>query len=270
MKKILFIILSIFSLSAQAQQQQQVLKNKRGIMILPQRGNYCIGISANPFFTYFGNMFNNSTTSNSPAFTFANTDQTIFGKYMKTNNMAYRANFRIGISNTNYVYNVLDLSPGAAQNATVSDLFKRRGKNIGLSFGVEKRKGNTRMQGVYGVEGFISFASGNDRYEYGNKLENLDTGYRRLTEFSLSNSLSIGFRGFAGVEYFIAPNISIGGELGYGPNFTLNSAPKQSIEQYDFAKGTAIIETKEVNPKTQSISLDTDNSKGVIKLLFYF
>jgi hypothetical protein len=268
MKKHLIIILSIFSLSAQA--QQQVLKNKRGIMILPQRGNYCIGISANPFFTYFGNMFNNSTASNPPSFTFANSEQTIFGKYMKTNTMAYRANFRIGISNTNNVYNVLDLSPGAAQNATVSDVFKHRSKNIGLSFGVEKRKGSTRMQGIYGVEGFAGFSSGKDIYTYGNKLENLDTGFRRLTEFSLSNSFSVGLRGFVGVEYFIAPNFSIGGELGYGPNFTFNSAPKQSIEQYDFATGTATTETKEVNPKTQNISLDTDNTKGIVKLLFYF
>jgi hypothetical protein len=269
MKKYLIIILTICSLPAFAE-QQPVLKNKRGIMILPQRGNYCIGISANPFFTYFGNMFNNSTSTNSPTFTFANSDQTIFGKYMKTNNMAYRANFRIGFANTSYSYNVLDLSPGAAQNAMVSDVFNRSNSNIGLAFGIEKRKGNTRLQGIYGVEGFISLSSAKEKYQYGNKLENLDTGFRRLTEFNLSTSFSIGFRGFAGVEYFLAPNFSIAGELGYGPNFTINSAPKQTIEQYDFAGGTATIETKEVNPKTTNISLDTDNSKGIIKLLFYF
>lgn len=269
MKKHFIIILSIFSLSAFAE-QQPVLKNKRGIMILPQRGNYCIGINANPFFNYFGNMFNNSTGSNSPSFTFTNSDQTIYGKYMKTNNMAYRANFRIGISNITNTYNVLDLSPGAAQNAMVSDVYKRRNKNIGLSFGMEKRRGNTRMQGVYGVEGFIGFSSGKDKFEYGNKLENLDTGFRRLTEFTLSNSFSIGFRGFVGVEYFIAPNFSIGGELGYGPDFTFNSAPKQTFEQYDFTAGTATTESKEVNPKNTNISLDTDNARGNIKLLFYF
>lgn len=269
MKKHFIIILSIFSLSAFAE-QQPVLKNKRGIMILPQRGNYCIGINANPFFNYFGNMFNNSTGSNSPSFTFTNSDQTIYGKYMKTNNMAYRANFRIGISNITNTYNVLDLSPGAAQNAMVSDVYKRRNKNIGLSFGMEKRRGNTRMQGLYGVEGFIGFSSGKDKFEYGNKLENLDTGFRRLTEFTLSNSFSIGFRGFVGVEYFIAPNFSIGGELGYGPDFTFNSAPKQTFEQYDFTAGTATTESKEVNPKTTNISLDTDNARGNIKLLFYF
>jgi len=269
MKKHFIIILSIFSLSAFAE-QQPVLKNKRGIMILPQRGNYCIGISANPFFTYFGNMFNNSSASNSPSFTFANSEQTIFGKYMKTNTMAYRANFRIGISNTSNVYNVIDLSPGAAQNAMVSDVFKRGSKNIGLGFGIEKRKGNTRMQGVYGIEGFIGYSSVKDKYEYGNKLENLDTGFRRLTEFSLSNSFSVGLRGFVGVEYFIAPNFSIGGELGYGPSFTFNSAPKQTFEQYDFATATATTFSNQPMPKTTVFSLDTDNARGIIKLLFYF
>jgi hypothetical protein len=39
------------------------------------------------------------------------------------------------------------------------------------------------------------------------------------------------------------------GELGYGPYFTFNSAPKQTIEQYDFTAGTATTETKEVSYK---------------------
>jgi hypothetical protein len=43
---------------------------------------------------------------------------------------------------------------------------------------------------------------------FGNKLENQDTGFRRLTDFGLSTSFSIGFRGFVGVKYFIAPNFS--------------------------------------------------------------
>jgi len=91
-----------------------------------------------------------------------------------------------------------------------------------------------------------------------------------LTDFGLSTSFSIGFRGFVGVKYFIAPDFSLGGELGYGPYFTFNLAPKQTIEQYDFTAGKATTETKEVSPKIQSMSLDSDNSKGMIKLLFYF
>ena len=269
MKKSLIIFLCIFSLSAFAQ-QQAVLKNKRGIMILPQKGNFCLGINANPFFGYLGNMFNNSTSNNSPGFTFSSNDQTVFGKYMKTNNTAYRASFRIGITNLSNSYNVLDASPGAAQNATVVDVTKYRNKNIGLSFGIEKRRGSTRLQGVYGIEGFLAFSSVRNKYTYGNKLENLDTNTRRLTEYSVSSSFSVGFRGFAGVEYFIAPNFSIGGELGYGPSFVFNSAPMQTIEQYDFTSGTATTEQKEMNPKTQSFSIDTDNAKGMIKLLFYF
>ena len=55
---------------------------------------------------------------------------------------------------------------------------------------------------------------------------------------------------------FLAPNFSLGGELGYGPYFTFNSAPKQTVEQYDFTEGTATKETKEVSPKTHSMSLD--------------
>lgn len=269
MKKysIIFLFLLMGGLSAQ---QQPVLKNKRGILILPQKGDFCLGISANPFFTYFGNMFNNSTGNNSPAFTFASPNQMIFFKYMKANDLAWRANFRIGINSNTLSFNVLDISPGAAANAVVSDVQKQRSSNIGLSAGIEKRKGNTRLQGFYGAEGFINFSSGKTLFEYGNKLENLDTGSIRVKKINLSSTFSIGFRGFAGVEYFVAPNFSIGGELGYGPSFNFRSASEQSSEQYDFTNAAAVEETKQVSPKSSGFSLDTDNYNGIIKLLFYF
>jgi len=269
MKRVLILALSLIFLNLQAQ-QQPVLKNKRGIAILPKKGEYGLGISAMPFFSYFGNMFNNSTSNSGPVFTFAGPGQTIFAKFMKSNDLAYRAAFRIGINNNTKSYNVLDISPGAAANAVVSDLHKQRNSNIGLSFGLEKRKGITRLQGIYGVEGFINFSSGKTLYEYGNKLEYLDTNTTRVKKMNSSTSFSIGFRGFAGVEYFIAPNFSIGGELGYGPSFSIGSAEEQTTEQYDFSTATAREELKQITPASKGFSLDTDNYNGIIKVQFYF
>jgi hypothetical protein len=270
MKKLLtlFFASSLLSVSAQL---QPVLKNKRGINILPQKGDYCIGFSANPFLTYFGNMFNNSTSNNSPAATFAAPGQMLFGKYMKDEQLAYRASFRFGINNNTLSYNVVDISPGAAVNAQVTDLQKMRNTILGIALGFERRKGNTRLQGFYGAEFFMNYNSGtNTKYEYGNKIEYFDTGVMRTTKIRSSSVFSLGIRGFAGIEYFIAPRISFGAELGYGPSFFFRSASESTYEQYDFNKSEIIEEKTALSPKNKGFTLDTDNYNGILKLLFYF
>lgn len=251
-------------------QQQPVLKNKRGILILPQRGDFCLGVSANPFLAYAGNLFNNSTSNGSPAFTFAAPNNMLFGKYMKDNNTAYRGTFTVRVINSSLFTNVPDLSPDAPLNALVTNTQKQRSNNIGLSFGIEKRRGNTRLQGFYGAEASIAYNSDKRTYAYGNKIEYYDTGFIRVTELKSSRFFSVGIRGFAGVEYFVAPNFSIGGELGYGPAFRFNGASSQVTEQHDFTNGTSREEVSEIGPKSRSFNLDTDNYNGVIKMLFYF
>lgn len=270
MKRLVVSLLFILSFTLYAQ-QQPVLKNRRGINILPQQGEYCLGLSTNPFFTYFGNMFNNSPSNNAPGTAFATPNQMIFAKYMKTNELAYRASFRIGVNNNNLTYNVMDLSPGAPANAMVSDIQKQRNTVFAVSVGLEKRRGSTRLQGYYGGECFIMYNSGtNFKFNYGNKLEYLDTGSSRVTKIKSSSTFSVGIRAFVGVEYFIAPKISLGAELGYGPSFNFRSSSQQTTEQYDFSTGTAVTTDAALSPKSTGFSLDTDNYNGIIKLLFYF
>jgi hypothetical protein len=270
MKKILSVFIISSSILVLSAQQNPVLKNKRGILILPQRGDFCFGISAEPFLDYLGNMFNNSTNNTSPIIDFAGANNSFFAKYMKESNLAYRANFRIGIRNSSENYNVLDASPGAAVNGTVVDVRKNRVKGLGLGFGIEKRKGKTRIQGFYGAEVFLNLNSSKTDYTYGNSLENLDTNTRRVKKMASSSVFSIGLRGFAGVEYFVAPNFSIGGELGYGPSFNSVSSAEQTIEQYDFSSNTSIEERVQLSPKTTGFTLDTDSYNAVLKILFYF
>lgn len=266
-----YIVMLFFACAGFLQAQQQpVLKNKRGILILPQRGDFCLGISANPFFTYAGNMFNNSTANSSPSFTFAAPNNMFFGKYMKDNHTAYRGAFTVRVINSTLFIDVPDLSPGAAQNALVTNKQKQRSNSIGLHFGIEKRRGSTRLQGVYGFEGGIAFNSNRNVYEYGNKLEHYDTTFVRVTKVTSSPNFTISLRGFAGVEYFIGPNVSIGGELGYGPAFRFFGASTQVTEKYNFNTGQAEATEEKFSSKTRSFSLDTDNYNGVLKLLFYF
>jgi hypothetical protein len=271
MRKLLILAFLIPGLNMMAQ-MNPVLKNRRGIAILPQQKDWCIGFGANPVFNYFGNMFNASTSNNGLNASFAAPNKMIFAKYMKTNEMAYRVSFRLGFTNDVTTFNVKDMTPGAATDAVVTDKQKRNNSFIGLGFGIEKRKGTaTRIQGFYGVEGLISYSSGdNINYEYGNGLEKLDTGLIRVKKLKSSSLFSIGCRGFAGVEYFIAPKFSIGAELGYGPSIGFRSASEQTTEQYDFWSTTTTSEVTVLSPKSTVFTLDTDNYNGIVKLLFYF
>lgn len=269
MKRILLILVasSMFAVYAQ---QQPVLKNRRGIPILPDKGDFALGISAGPFFVFAGNMFNNSTANSAPAFTFAGPNNILFGKYMTDKDRAYRASFRIGMNSSSQSFDVPDMSPGTPINAVVTDIYKQRSSNIGLSFGIERRKGATRLQGIYGWEGMLQFSRSKQSWEYGNKLEHLDTGSYRVQKIDGVASLSIGLRVFAGVEYFLAPNFSVGGELGFGPSLDIRSSSTQVLERYDFANNVVAEEKRMLAPKTTGFSLDTDNYGGRIRLLFYF
>jgi hypothetical protein len=269
MKKIIFAMVFMIGAVASAQ-LNPVLKNKRGILILPQKGQYCLGLSANPFLSYFGNLVNGSTNNPSPSAQFISNGM-IYGKYMKTNDYAYRASFRFGINSNSTSIMVADATPGATLDAKVEDVYTTNSTVLGLGFGFEKRKGSTRLQGIYGLEGLITYNSGNNmKYKLGNQLQNLDTGTIVVTQRKDGSVFRVGARAFVGVEYFFAPQISIGAEFGYGIGFGLRGEANETREYYNFSNNS---NQKDVIPyvnKGKTFSLDTDNQGGVLKLLFYF
>lgn len=265
------VILALFFAGNLFSQLQPVLKNKRGIAILPQQGDFAIGFGANPFLGYFGNFFNGNNNNGSPSPTFATQNQSLFFKYMKTSQLAYRGYFRVGINSNTLNVNVADKTPGAASGSIVKDVQKTKNNIIGIGFGIEKRRGTTRVQGYYGGEVYLNYNSGFDtKLKYGNAIENEDSGVIRNTIINAASTLTIGVRGFAGVEYFIAPRVSLGGELGYGPSVNVRSANEITSESYD--KPSATLNTTKVSTSSRStgFTLDTDNYFGIIKLLFYF
>lgn len=271
MKNTLILILAFVTINAQAQ-LQPVLKNKKGIAIHPQQGDYCIGMSVNPFLNYFGNILNNSSSNNSPNVQFANSNQLIYGKYMITNMKAYRGMFRFGINNYSIKTDVTDKTPGALATATVTDVQSYKSTSLGLGFGVEYRKGtSTRLQGIYGYELFVNYNSGSDvTFTYGNKIENEDSGFVRNKKLNNPSNFNIGFRGFVGVEYFIAPKISLGAEFGYGMAISTLGKSEATNETYDKVNSTPITKKTVLSAKRNGFNLDTDNAGGNIKLLLYF
>src|SRR5579872_2349265 len=82
------------------------LMSKKGEMILPEAGDWCISFDAAPFLQYAGNLFSGETTTNgSPLATFVNSSQqTIVGKYFVDEQTAYRGILRIGFQSNSFTH----------------------------------------------------------------------------------------------------------------------------------------------------------------------
>lgn len=267
MKKTLFITLILISYSAYSQ-LNPVLKNKRGLAILPEKGDYSIGIGADPFLNYIGTIFYNTTTNNSPSPNFID-NYSFSGKYFIKENQAYRLSFLINTFNSSFKYPRPDLSPGAAQNSLVIDEIRTNNNQFQFNFGKEFRRGKTRLQGFAGFDGFVRIRNTNDNRSYGNKIELHDTGYSRITKIK-NSGFTIGVRGFVGAEYFFAPKMSLGFEIGFGPSYTISRDNTFTIESYDFTSNEVKnTEYKgEISTKTFAINRDIFNSTLYLNLFF--
>jgi hypothetical protein len=149
----------------------------------------------------------------------------------------------------------------------------------------------------------LSINSGGTSYRYGNALSpnaintksvdvtqedsfvgksNVFTNnYGKLARITVSKDptrIGFGLRTFFGVEYFIAPKLSIGGEFGWGLGFTINtqsSTTSESIGSQGLSGPSIGTQTIE-GTVTNSLILGTSNNKtiygqsGAIRLQFYF
>ena len=296
MKKSIALVALAFGVTSAFAQD---LTSKKGEPILPEAGDWAIGIEASPFLNYAGNFFGKTVANNAPTWNFLNGNNIIVGKYFKDASTAYRAGLRIGIGSTTQRAMVTDRA--AASNTVVTfptaaamkeNEWKASTTAIGLSGGIEKRKGKTRLQGFYGGELSIWWRSTKDKFTYGNALSapaagntspvlvsNDDSfagasnvlagapiqgviGSTRAVERKNGSVLSFGIRGFVGAEYFILPKISIGAEFGWGialSNTGKSSTKWESIGSSNSAGSTAQVGTTTIEgSKSGSFSLDTD------------
>lgn len=234
----------------------QVLTNKNGIPILPDAKDWSLGIDA-------------TRLIEDVEFNFVSTSKALTAKYMVTANTAYRMSLRLGLNN--YTTKVMVDDRVAASSSVIAypsavemteNVWKRKATAIGLSFGIEKRRGASRLQGIYGVEGSFYIFSTNDDFTYGNALNastttpiivepedaitspyfgpanNIDslpkiqgvTGSARIITRKNGFAYSIGARAFVGAEYFFLPKMSIGGEFGYSLSFATSGRSETEME----------------------------------------
>lgn len=286
MKKVSFLLSAILLVAITVSAQEE-LKNKHGVPILPAAGDYAIGIDASPIFNFFGNFvkINSGATFVDPSsMSFVNGNNAIFAKYYVDAATAYRANIRIGLTSTTdkeYVMQDGQSDP----LVTVEDKAKYGNTNVILGLGMEKRRGNGRLQGFYGAEAQLKFAGSSKKYTYGNAFSSSNTtptmtnfdvsdpnvlsGSTRITKAKSGSTIGIGARAFVGVEYFFAPKISVGGEFGWGLGISSQGDGKVTTEAWDFANSSV----KTVESKTGGagyMGFDTDNFGGSIYMLFHF
>ena len=284
------VLFSTIMFSQEEEVATDKVVNKRGVSILPQAGDFAIGIDATPVFNLVGNMvrINDFTGpfADPMSFDFVQGNG-IYGKYFLTDNSAVRVRFDVNsMSQTDSRY-VADDTDTINFTDKVLDSRKMSGSGVNLGIGYEMRRGKGRLQAFYGGELNLMFGGGmTAEYTYGNALSSNDSiptyfNWGTMTESSLAinshrkvdetiaGGFGLGLRAFVGVEYFVFPNVAIGGEFGWG--FGMNSVGEGETNT-EFWSGTDyMLDT--FNSKiadSKSFNVGTDNLGGQIYLLFHF
>ena len=277
----------------------QDLTSKKGEPILPEAGDWAISVDATPFLNYAGNFFGKSAANGAPTFNFLTGNNVIVGKYFKDEKTAYRAGINIGLNSqsaTNLVNQ--DNYTGAAPTPKVTDKTSVTTTGFGVTAGIEKRKGKTRLQGYYGAEAGIYVGGTSQKNTYGNQygttaavgtsttpnstvwgtgstsVSSTGPAAARATEWKSGTNFQFGVRGFLGVEYFIAPKMSLGGEFGWGIGISTTGAGQTTTEAIYSGTSSSTQTAKTGSSTNFNIGTDNKNSifgpTGSVRMNFYF
>ncbi len=287
--RILIICFSfvIVTLSASAQVTgDSVLRSKKGIPILPQKGDWAIGADALPYLEYLGNIFNN-TSGNSLYLG----DQTLYGRYFIADDAAIRVLFgvRKGSQRTSfYVRDDAAFMADPLSLAKTTDYRVYKYSEFDLNIGYQKFRGYGRLRGFYGANVGIGVSRYGYTYNYGNPISVANSAPTSVSNWGDGTSssqsdrvLETDFDGstynvniglIAGVEYFFLPKMCIGGEITLSANHSwrtqgnskserLNGTIVEEYETAQYPKGRVETEVKTSRPA---------NYGGSLYLMFHF
>lgn len=287
MKRILIIMLlsaaAAFSISAQETEQKQYL---------PEAGDWSVGFNAKPVLYFVGNLFNNSSyisvgSIGGEATLPGNIGTSIMGKYMITDNFAFRANVGFSIANNNSAEYVIDDEAyffNPLSEDKVIDYKNNRSTRVSVLAGVEYRVGKKRVQGVFG--GGLLFGVSNTRtqYSYGNAMTDINPNpstsdfygntynpaARVIEEYTSRPCYHAGLVGIVGVEWFFAPKVSLGAEVSVHAAYKYNQQSYKISEEYNAAKAAIEQRTDLSQPPYGAFSFGTENLGGALNISFYF
>jgi hypothetical protein len=213
----LFILLSGFA----QEKNDSILRSKRGIPILPVKGDWAIGADVVPYLTYLGIIFNNTSADSLDLST-----QTIYARYFLSDNIAVRALFGIDRTTTfqrEYVQDDAAVFVDPLSRVQTEDSKKSDLNYYALDLGIQVFRGYGRLKGFYGAHLGASMTFLNEFYSYGNPITGFNTtpssifsytadGSRKLNEDGGIN-YALGGGVIAGIEYYFLPKACIGGEI---------------------------------------------------------
>tara|TARA_B110000305_G_scaffold87690_1_gene98823 strand:+ start:894 stop:1784 length:891 start_codon:yes stop_codon:yes gene_type:complete len=265
-------------------------QSKNGFNILPEKGDFAVGLSTSPIFNYLGNIFNGNTGNTSPNANFMSNPQLstpanhLFAKYFLTDKTAVRATLEYGgTDNQNklYVQDDAAIFADPLSNANSEDMERSISSSIILGVGYEMRRGKSRIQGYYGGNVFFMLQNSRTEYSYGNPFSELNptpstsdfgtnvlAGDSRILVDYNGQTMGFGIGGLFGLECFIFPKLSLGAELGYNYIYTKTG---QSRYQYEEWNVNIVEEKYEVeSPTSTSNSWGTLNPSANFYLMFHF
>ncbi len=319
MKKTLLILLAgllpLMNANAQENTTEKV-ETKATKQYLPEKGDWAVGVDVVPLLNYVSSIFNKKdkplkhlsgtpfTKTGKLSEVFEDTtknfktlmpDVSIMGKYFLTNKFALRANIGLKLSSETERYYVDDdksFISNPLGEAKVVDKIRTNRSGVSILLGGEYRKGERRIQGVFGAGILFAFMNDKVKYDYGNQMTNINQnpgvsdeaqlpeeseeqellrdGYRVLSRFNTGANFYTGITGSAGVEWFVAPKISLGAEVNLSLYYLCGRKIYVESEGYNATLNRIEKRTDLISPGTRGFYMTTESLGGSLSLNFYF
>ena len=260
--------------------------SRRGIYLLPEYGDFALGIDATPFLTYLGGLLSSTSGRSAPTIN----QTTIYGKYFLDDTHAIRAKLYLQMDHTsdkNTVANDYEISANPLNDlATVVDVRHSSSYSVGLGLGYELRRGKGRVQGFYGGEVGLGFSAGKTKFDWANPMTEVNqapsasvgrwydagTSSNRVTEINPGKTFYGSVGGFVGVEYFFAPQMSLGGEFSLAFRVKMAGQSETTTERWNTSINDVESRTSRDGDWTaRNMNFSTSPvSGGKIYIMFHF
>lgn len=269
---------------------------------LPKAGDVAIGFSLNPLANFVGNMFNGNTWNSlddlaaEPMLCPTPNIAAIMAKYMLTDQLGIKANLGFGCniySKNGYIVDDAAMMMNPLSEAKVIDTYKVNKLSGSIALGVDYHVGKQLpVQGVFGVGIIYALGHETHQYRYGNAITELNqnpsyntsifptavtTGLipympnaRMLSDQAINLIHRFGAYASVGVEWFVAPKISLGANVNLNICYTLNPARETIYEGWNNATSQVEQYTDLVAPASHGFTFSTDNIGANLLMNFYF